>query len=111
MEVENQANELNAGSNPSPGFEKGKGLVDNIEATTTSRGMDAPIHPEEHAGADGRKLSLLNNKDTKEEEYAFEEDEEAVQMQPRWLAIARYYSGKPYSTWGLFNELSARWGK
>ena len=60
---------------------------------------------------DGRKLSLLNNKDTKEEEYAFEEDEEAVQMQPRWLAIARYYSGKPYSTWGLFNELSARWGK
>jgi hypothetical protein len=81
MEVENQANELNAGSNPSPGFEKGKGLVDNIEETT-SRGMDAPIHPEEHAGADGRKLSLLNNKDTKEddeeEEYAFEEDEEAV---------------------------------
>ena len=46
MEVENQANELNAGSNPSPGFEKGEGLVDNTEAMT-SRGMVAPIHPEE----------------------------------------------------------------
>ena len=45
-----------------------------------------------------------------DEEYAFEEDEEAVQMHPRWMAIARYYSGKPYSTWGMFNDLSSIWG-
>ena len=46
-----------------------------------------------------------------EDEYVFEEDEEAVKMQPRWMAIARYYSGKPYSTWGMFSELSSIWGK
>jgi len=45
-----------------------------------------------------------------EEEYVFEDDEEAIQLQSRWLAIAWYYSGKPYSTWGMFNELSAVWG-
>jgi hypothetical protein len=27
------------------------------------------------------------------------------------MAIARYYSGKPYSTWGMFSELSSIWGK
>ena len=40
-----------------------------------------------------------------------EKDEEAVQMQPRWMAVARYYSGKSYSTWGMFSELSSIWGK
>ena len=46
-----------------------------------------------------------------EEEYAFEDDEEAAQMQPRWFAIARYYSGKTYSTWAMFSELSSVWGR
>ena len=27
-----------------------------------------------------------------------------------WMAIARYYSGQDYSTWGLFSELSKAWG-
>ncbi|RLN39743.1 hypothetical protein C2845_PM01G38060 [Panicum miliaceum] len=32
-------------------------------------------------------------------------------MRSRWMAITRYYSGEPYSTWGMFNELSSKWGK
>jgi len=32
-------------------------------------------------------------------------------MQPRWLAIARYYSVKAFSTWALFSKLSSLWGK
>ena len=49
--------------------------------------------------------------DADEEEYVFEEDVEATQMPPRWMTIARYYSGQPYSTWGMFNEFSSIWVK
>lgn len=41
-----------------------------------------------------------------EEEYAFEDDGEAVNAPPKWMAIARYYSGQEFKTWVLFNELS-----
>lgn len=64
-----------------------------------------------------RQMVLVNKgweeetEEQEDEEYAFEDDEEAVQMQPRWLAIARYYSRQPYSTWAMFTELSTMWGK
>jgi len=50
-----------------------------------------------------RQIVLVHGNQGKEdaeedEEYAFEDDEEATQMPPRWLAIARYYSGKAFST-------------
>ena len=63
-----------------------------------------------------RQIVLVHGNQGKEdaeedEEYAFEDDEEATQMPPRWLAIARYYSGKAFSTWAMFSELSTMWGK
>ena len=66
------------------------------------------------ANAD-RQIVLVHNREEEnadeDEEYTFEDGEEATQMHPRWMAIARYYSGKAYSTWALFSELSSLWGK
>lgn len=45
-----------------------------------------------------------------EDEFIFEDDEAALQA-PRWIAIGRFYSGKEYKTWVLFNELSKAWGR
>ena len=65
----------------------------------------------------GRRMVLVGDPDKAneedEDEYVFEEDVEAKQRPKRWMAIARFYSGKAYSTWGMFkfNELSAVWGK
>ena len=62
-----------------------------------------------------RQIVLVHNREEEnadeDDEYTFEDDEEATQMHPRWMAIARYYSGKAYSTWALFSELSSLWGK
>ncbi|RLN18742.1 hypothetical protein C2845_PM02G38380 [Panicum miliaceum] len=45
-------------------------------------------------GGDGSGLGVddARKEAEEEEEYAFEDDEEAVQMPPRWMAVARYYS-------------------
>ncbi|CAO2045268.1 unnamed protein product [Urochloa humidicola] len=48
--------------------------------------------------------------DEEEEAYVFEEDDEVVQMQTKWLAIARYYSSKDYKLYPMFKELSNLWG-
>ncbi|XP_039827478.1 uncharacterized protein LOC120689230 [Panicum virgatum] len=69
----------------------------------------------QEVGNADRRIVLVNKGQEEdspdEEEYAFEDDEEAAQMQPRWFAIARYYSGKTYSTWAMFSELSSVWGR
>ena len=68
------------------------------------------IPPVDRDGDQDRQIVLAKQPED-DDEYVFEEDEEAVQMQPRWMAVARYYSGKTYLTWGLFNELNSVWGK
>ena len=79
--------------------DKGK----NIPSTQPANDRGRQIVLDVNSAAQGQKED--------EDEYVFEEDKEAVKMQPRWMAIARYYSGKPYSTWGMFSELSSIWGK
>ncbi|CAN6166332.1 unnamed protein product [Urochloa humidicola] len=44
-------------------------------------------------------------------EYDFGEDEEIKAMPQMWLAVARFYSGKKFGAWTLFNELCNVWGK
>lgn len=51
------------------------------------------------------------DEEEEEDEYVFEEDDEATQRPPKWMAIARYYSGQDYKTWVVFNELSKIWGQ
>lgn len=57
-------------------------------------------------------LHGINQEDVKEDddEYVFEEDEEAVQMPKRWLSVARFFSGQVYSTRAMFEEMRKAWG-
>jgi len=80
-------------------LDKGK----NILSVQTDGNLDRQIVPAASPAAQDQMGD--------EDEYVFKEDEEAIKMQPHWMAIARYYSGKPYSTWGMFSELSSIWGK
>ena len=87
---------------------------ENPSAAQDRDGKGKGILLQEQACSD-RRMMLVGDTgkggDEEEDEYAFEDDEEAKQMPKRWMAIARFYSGKAYSTWGMFNELSAVWGK
>ncbi|CAO2185256.1 unnamed protein product [Urochloa humidicola] len=64
-----------------------------------------------------RRLMIVQGaykeKDVQKEkvEYDFGEDEEIKAMPAMWLAVARFYSGKKFGAWSLFNELCNMWGK
>ena len=87
---------------------------ENPSAAQDRDGKGKGILLQEQACLD-RRMMLVGDTgkagDEEEDEYAFEDDDEAKQMPKRWMAIARFYSGKAYSTWGMFNELSTIWGK
>ncbi|CAO2186116.1 unnamed protein product [Urochloa humidicola] len=64
-----------------------------------------------------RRIMLVTgptgDKEVQEEkvEYDFGKDEEIRSMPRKWMAVARFYSGKKFDTWSLFNDLCKIWGK
>ncbi|CAO2149528.1 unnamed protein product [Urochloa humidicola] len=63
-----------------------------------------------------RRIVLIPRKESEglqddEEEYDFSADEEIRSMPQKWLAVARFYSGKKFGTWTMFNDLCTQWGK
>jgi len=91
--------------------------LESLATPPTMQGGDGKgkgILMQEQACSD-RRMTLVGDAGEEgaeeDDEYAFEDDAEAKQMPKHWMAIARFYSGKAYSTWGMFNELSAIWGK
>ena len=87
----------------------GSDVVGTIRATVDWKGKGKATPPKGQMVLTGG-LFAWHNAAAEEEEYVFEEDEEAMQMNHRWMAVARYYSGQEYSTWGLFLEVSKAWG-
>lgn len=97
-----------------PGADRTRPVVDLLEAGVEgARALPSEVNAE-------RRLVLVGDAphqekegdvDEEEEEYAFEDDEEAVKTPQKWMAIARFYSGQDYKTWVLFNELSKAWGR
>lgn len=104
---------------------EGKEMPGADAATRTQEGQDGvPVEVgdggervQKEPVNEDRRLVLVGDPAVKdleeedEEEYAFEDDEEAVQAPPKWLAIARFYSGQDFKTWVLFSELSKVWGR
>ena len=75
-------------------------------------GADASMKGKEKMeGTEGQLALVDNTGQTEDDEYVFEEDEEAMQVRHGWMAVARYYSSQDYSTWGLFSEPSKAWGR
>lgn len=46
-----------------------------------------------------------------DEEFDLDRDDMANLEQPRWFAVARYYSGRPVKARVMFSELSNAWGE
>jgi hypothetical protein len=65
---------------------------------------------QQEMGNEDRRMILVDQS-TREEEYDFEQDAEAVQELKIGFALARFYSGQDFSAWTVFNELSKSWGK
>jgi len=109
--VENLDVKIGPGANPTlaaAGGERGAavGTGPNVP------GADASMKGKEKMeGTEGQLALVVNTGQTDDDEYVFEEDEEAMQVRHGWMAVARYYSSQDYSTWGLFSELSKAWGR
>lgn len=92
----------------------GRGMADRGEEVADNQGGDRETEAPLPVPNLDRRMVLAAKQpevDDDEDEYNFEEDEEASLAPSKWRAVARYYSGQNFKTWVLFNELSKAWGK
>ncbi|CAL5021215.1 unnamed protein product [Urochloa decumbens] len=57
----------------------------------------------------GKEVQVVETEE--EAEFVFEDDEEAVKVSSKWLAVGRFYSGRDYKARVIFSELSNAWGE
>lgn len=114
MDCNAQVLEGAVGGGGSNGGEKGKEKEQrNVEEElSTGVGAEPPFHVENperrlvmHGGGEGELSG------DEEEEFVFDDDGEEETGKNRWMAVARFYSGRIVKAKVMFEELSNVWGE
>jgi hypothetical protein len=87
---------------PTEALQEGAGILDKADADVID------LNPERGMVVHGG--GLLEEEVDSGDEFVFDEEEVAAEIQNRWMAVALFYSSQPFNMKGMFTELSVVWG-